>query len=81
MLSLPDRHTVVSVTAGGTGVEQVVLLVGASHLDKPRREWRELHGLLGMREAPHEPESDIEMPRHEYTGWRSGSTVDKIDNP
>jgi len=31
--------------------------------------------------APHEPESDIEMPRHEYTGWRSGSTVDKIDNP
>jgi hypothetical protein len=27
------------------------------------------------------PATDIEMPRHEYTGWRGGSTVDKIDNP
>jgi hypothetical protein len=29
----------------------------------------------------HGPVTDIEMPRHEYTGWRGGSTVDKIDNP
>ncbi len=29
----------------------------------------------------HAPESDIEMPRHEYTGWRGGSAADKIDNP
>jgi len=28
-----------------------------------------------------DPQPDIEMPRHEYTGWRDGSTVDKIDNP
>ena len=28
-----------------------------------------------------EPQPDIEMPRHEYTGWRGGNTVDKIDNP
>ncbi|HEX6724875.1 MAG TPA: hypothetical protein VF073_06490 [Gaiella sp.] len=27
------------------------------------------------------PMRDIEMPRHEYTGWRGGNTVDKIDNP
>ena len=31
--------------------------------------------------SPHGPDRDIEMPRHEYTGWRGGSTVDKIDNP
>ena len=32
--------------------------------------------------TPHgQPEVDIQMPRHEYTGWRGGSTVDKIDNP
>ena len=29
----------------------------------------------------HDPATDIDMPRHEYTGWRGGSTVDKIDNP
>jgi hypothetical protein len=28
-----------------------------------------------------DPHADIEMPRHEYTGWRGGNTVDKIDNP
>ena len=28
-----------------------------------------------------DPGGDIEMPRHEYTGWRGGNTVDKIDNP
>lgn len=31
--------------------------------------------------SPHTPDKDIQMPRHEYTGWRGGSTVDKIDNP
>jgi hypothetical protein len=29
----------------------------------------------------HATERDIELPRHEYTGWRGGNTVDKIDNP
>ena len=29
----------------------------------------------------HEPANDIEMPRHEYAGWRGGSAADKIDNP
>ena len=41
----------------------------------------ELHGLLVMRKMAHEPVNDIEMPRHEYTGWRGGSAADKIDNP
>jgi len=34
-----------------------------------------------MREDHARPLTDIEIPRHEYSGWRGGSTVDKIDNP
>jgi hypothetical protein len=45
-----DSAYVALSLVGGRCGEDVVVLVGASHLGKPRREGRELQGLFGLRE-------------------------------